>query len=324
MEASMSDGRGLSLLVVATQFGAVRCTQFLLANGARVQAAELEATFRGGNTELMRLLWDAFPDANPFEVAVEAMKAWNVAGLRWLLDHKMDRLSSCELSRLFEKACLSGSYLCGASALRFSASPASPVHGLRPVGVVGRVLLRGLASLKSGRCISFRPEDSTVAAYAEVLTEWLPEATIVRLVARHEGRDAASVNALIDAAKGRAKTLTFVETENGVSVCGGYLDVAWVEGGRANDPGRMSFIFTLRNHLGVPPRRFAQKRSYSAASAFVSATRKGSWSVEADQRCTATTRTKLPNREWRCSMGMEAVCSVQPDGSCGRWSDSCL
>jgi hypothetical protein len=214
----------------------------------------------------MRLLWDAFPRANPFEVAVEAVKVWNIAGLRWLLDHKMGALSSCDLCRLFERACLSGSYLCGSSVLvvlGFSASPASHVRGLRPVGVVGRVLLGGLASLKSGRFTSFHLEDSTAAAYAEELTEWLPDATGFKLAARHEGRGAASVNAFINAAKGQAKTLTVVETENGVSICGGYLDVPWIEDGYASDRGRGSFIFTLRNHLGVPPTRFAQKRDDS-------------------------------------------------------------
>jgi hypothetical protein len=216
----------------------------------------------------MRLFWGAFPSANPFEVAVEAVKAWNVAGLRWLLEHKMDAVSSCDSSRLFEMACLSGSYLCGSSVLDFSASATSEVGGLRPVGVVGRVLLSGSTALKSGRCISFHPEDSTVVAYAEDLSEWLPDARGVRLLARHEGRGVASVNAFIDAAKGRAKTLTFVETENGHSLCGGYLDVAWVEWGRVSDPGRGSFIFTLRNHLGVPPTKFAQKRDYCTAYAW--------------------------------------------------------
>jgi hypothetical protein len=95
--------------------------------------------------------------------------------------------------------------------------------------------------------------------YSDQLREWLPGATELRLVAKHEGRDAASVNAFIDAANGKAKTLTFVETENGRSICGGYLDVAWVEGGRVSDQGRGSFIFTLRNHLGVPPTKFVQK-----------------------------------------------------------------
>jgi hypothetical protein len=67
------------------------------------------------------------------------------------------------------------------------------------------------------------------------------------------------VNAFIGAAQDQAKTLMFVETENGVSICGGYLDVPWVAGG-INDPGRKSFIFTLKNHLGVPPTKFAQRR----------------------------------------------------------------
>jgi hypothetical protein len=103
------------------------------------------------------------------------------------------------------------------------------------------------------------------AGYSEQLREWLPEATAVTLVARHEGCSTASVNAFIEAAEGRAKTLTFVETENGDSVCGGYLDVPWVEGQRTYDPGRRGFIFTLRNHLGVLPTKFAQKRDEEAA-----------------------------------------------------------
>jgi hypothetical protein len=102
------------------------------------------------------------------------------------------------------------------------------------------------------------------AEYSEELSVWLPEATALGLVARHEGCDAASVNAFVDAAKGLAKTLTFVETENGGSICGGYLDVAWAEG-VVDDPGMKSFIFTLKNHLGLPPVKFAQRRSEHAA-----------------------------------------------------------
>jgi hypothetical protein len=106
------------------------------------------------------------------------------------------------------------------------------------------------------------------AAYSEplrMLREWLPEATEVRLVAKGAGRGTTSVNSFIDAAKGRAKTLTFVETEDGNSICGGYLDVAWNESGFTSDPGRRSFIFTLKNHLGVPPTKFVQKRDECAA-----------------------------------------------------------
>jgi hypothetical protein len=96
------------------------------------------------------------------------------------------------------------------------------------------------------------------AAYSEELFAWLPEGTGLRLVAKCEGRGWASVNAFVDAANGRAKTLTIVETENGRSICGGYLDCAWVRSCFVKDPGRRSFIFTLRNHLEVPPTRFEQ------------------------------------------------------------------
>jgi hypothetical protein len=41
----------------------------------------------------MRLFWDAFPNANPLKVALEALKGWNFGGLRWLLDHKAVALS---------------------------------------------------------------------------------------------------------------------------------------------------------------------------------------------------------------------------------------
>jgi prepilin-type processing-associated H-X9-DG protein len=102
------------------------------------------------------------------------------------------------------------------------------------------------------------------AAYSEEVHEWLQEAIGMQLVARHEGRDATSVNAFVDAARGRAKTLTFVETENGGSVCGGYLDAAWVDG-HVEDPSRRSFLFTLKNHLGVPPTKFAQTQCDGAA-----------------------------------------------------------
>jgi hypothetical protein len=90
--------------------------------------------------------------------------------------------------------------------------------------------------------------------------------TEVILVAKHEGRDVASVNAFVDAARGRARTLTFVETENGGSICGGYLDVPWVGGICVKDPGKRSFIFTLKNHLGVPPTIFAQKKGDDGAA----------------------------------------------------------
>jgi hypothetical protein len=262
---STCEGRELSLLALAGQFGAVGCARVLLTNGAKVGASEVGSAFRGGNGELMRLLWDAFPEANPLEVGLEAVKSWNLVGLRWLLEYTISAMSPRELVRLFEGACSSGSYSCGSSVLGFSAAAASHLRGLHPVGVVGRVLCDGRASLEPGQDIFAIPQDSIAAGYSVQVHEWLPAATEVRLIARHEGRDTASVNAFVDAAKGRKKTLTFVDTENGQSICRGYLDVAWVENGYAHDPGRRSFIFTLKNHLGVPPMKFAQKRDEQAA-----------------------------------------------------------
>jgi hypothetical protein len=264
--ASTRETRDLSVLAVAAQFGAVGCVRFLLANGAVVRTDEVVAAFRGGNMELMRLLWDAFPYAPPMVLALEAVRSWNAIGLRWLLDHRKGALSFHDLVRLFRGACLSGSYSCACSVLGSSASAASQLRLLPPVGAVGRVLRGGLACLQEGgREVPFIADDSMVAEYSEELQEWLPEATELRLVARHEGRDVVSVNAFIDAATGRAKTLTFVETENGLSVCGGYLDIAWREDRRPSDFGTRSFIFTLKNPLGVLPTKFAQKRGDSAA-----------------------------------------------------------
>jgi hypothetical protein len=205
------------MLAVAAQFGAVRCAVFLMTSGARLGTAEVAAAFRGRNVELMRLLWDAFPTANPLEVAFEAVNSWNVAGLRWLLGNKINALSPNDLVLLFKGACSAGSYSCGSSVIGFSASAEAHLRLQRPVGVVGRVFCGVLGSLKMG--VSFIPEDSIAAAYSEEVYEWLPEATELKLVARHEGRDATSVNAFVDAAKGLARTLTFVETENGGSIC---------------------------------------------------------------------------------------------------------
>jgi hypothetical protein len=253
------------MIAVAAQLGAVDCVRCLLMSGVKVGASEVEAAFRGGNLEVMRLLWDAFPRANPLELALEAMKSWNVACVRWLLKHKIGELSASDLVRLFEGACSSGSYSCGSSVLGLSETIASCLRSLSRVGVVGRVLLGGLAVLKSGRGISFSPGDSMASAYTQELSEWLPWVTEMRLVAKHEGADATSVNAVIEAAEGRARTLTVVETENGGSICGGYLDVPWAERCSVKDPDGMSFIFPLKNHLGVPPTKFAQVRDEQVA-----------------------------------------------------------
>jgi hypothetical protein len=56
LETSTGESRELSILGTAARLGAVRCVQLLLANWANVGAREVEAAFRGGNTEVMRLL----------------------------------------------------------------------------------------------------------------------------------------------------------------------------------------------------------------------------------------------------------------------------
>jgi hypothetical protein len=136
-EPSIGDGRKLSILAVAAQFGAVHCAQFLLAKGARVGAAEVGAAFIGGNAGLMRVLWDAFPSASALELAFASVKSWNVSGLRWLLDSKISVLSPSDLVRLFERACSSGSYSCRSCVFNISASTKSQLRLVRPFGVVG-------------------------------------------------------------------------------------------------------------------------------------------------------------------------------------------
>jgi hypothetical protein len=109
--------------------------------------------------------------------------------------------------------------------------------------------------------------------YAASIFEWLPELTATRLLAFGTGRDYASISAFIDGAKGRCKTIAFFETSNRGSICGGYLEPAWNDAGETRDPSRKSFIFTLRNHLGVPPTKFPM-RSSATRGAFAG---RGNW-----------------------------------------------
>jgi hypothetical protein len=106
--------------------------------------------------------------------------------------------------------------------------------------------------------------DSMAAAYEDELLEWVPEPTTARLVAAHDGRDIASINAFCDAAEGLSKTVVIAVTENVESICGGYLDGAWGESCWARD--RKSFLFTLKNHAGVGPTKFPKKGSDSHAA----------------------------------------------------------
>jgi hypothetical protein len=91
--ASRAESRELSILAVSAQFGAVRCGKFLLANWAKVGTPEMETAFRSGHVEMMKLVWNVFPNANPLQLTLAAVKSWNVTGLRWLLDHKIGKVS---------------------------------------------------------------------------------------------------------------------------------------------------------------------------------------------------------------------------------------
>jgi hypothetical protein len=108
--------------------------------------------------------------------------------------------------------------------------------------------------------------DSLAAAFEDELLEWLPEVETARLVAAHDGRDIASINAFCDAADGLSKTIVIAVNENGGSICGGYLDPAWRANDWAEDSSR-SFLFTLKNDAGVGPTKFPKKGcdSYAAA-----------------------------------------------------------
>jgi hypothetical protein len=88
-----------------------------------------------------------------------------------------------------------------------------------------------------------------------------------KLLLRHQGRDAASVNAYLDAAKGHWQTWTFIDTENGKAICGSYLDPARVEGGYTEDHAKRGFLFTLKNYLGIVPTKFRLVSSQNASQA---------------------------------------------------------
>jgi hypothetical protein len=128
------------------------------------------------------------------------------------------------------------------------------------------VVLLGMADLPQDD--EDRPDfsDSLAAEYEYDLLEWLPEAKTATLVAAHDGRDVASVDAFCDAADGLSKTVVIAVNENGESICGGYLDPAWRERAWARDSSK-SFLFTLKNHAAVGPTKFPKKGSdlYAAA-----------------------------------------------------------
>jgi hypothetical protein len=83
------------------------------------------------------------------------------------------------------------------------------------------------------------------------------------LLLRRTGRDSETAEAFIDAAVGHAHAFTFIETENGKSICDLYLGSAWVRD-QINDSGKASYLFTLKNRFGVGPTRFPSASAYSA------------------------------------------------------------
>jgi hypothetical protein len=87
---------------------------------------------------------------------------------------------------------------------------------------------------------------SMAQPYVNKLKEWLPWMLGTKLLQKKTGGDRASVDAFTEAANGHSKTITFVETENGCSICGGYLESAWVDSGWTDDPSRRSFISRCR------------------------------------------------------------------------------
>jgi hypothetical protein len=107
--------------------------------------------------------------------------------------------------------------------------------------------------------------DSMAAVYEDQLLEWLPDVETARLVAAHDGRDITSINAFCDAADGLPNTVVIAVTENGASICGAYVEPAWVENAWYRD-NRESFLFTLKNHAGVGPTKFRKKGSDSSAA----------------------------------------------------------
>jgi hypothetical protein len=121
----------------------------------------------------------------------------------------------------------------------------------------------GMTSLPADGPVSGVFCRSMAWAYEDELLEWLPGMADATLLAKCEGRDKTSVNAFIDAAKRRAHTITFIETENGKSICGASVEPAWVDPGQdracTHDPSKRTFLFTLKNHLGVAPTKFPCK-----------------------------------------------------------------
>jgi hypothetical protein len=95
--------------------------------------------------------------------------------------------------------------------------------------------------------------------FEEAIRGFLPKMSKASLLASHHGCDKVSLGAFLAAAPGQTCTMVFIAMTNGNSICGGYLHPAWrntTDAGYIGDAEGKSFIFTLRNHLGVPPTKF--------------------------------------------------------------------
>jgi hypothetical protein len=119
-------------------------------------------------------------------------------------------------------------------------------------------VLLGMAPLPRVEDETLMFGDSLASPYEDQLLEWLQDVETARLVAAHDGRDIASLNAFYDAVGGLSRTVVIAVTENGESICGAYIDPAWREGDWAEDSSK-SFLFTLKNGAGVGPTKFPKR-----------------------------------------------------------------
>jgi hypothetical protein len=96
--------------------------------------------------------------------------------------------------------------------------------------------------------------DSPAEKHLAIVKVWLPEMLRPKLLAEGIG-DGAGVRRFEAAAIGKTNTLVFVRATTG-SLFGGFLACAWTADDWCKDRTNRSFIFTLENHLDVPPTKF--------------------------------------------------------------------
>jgi hypothetical protein len=233
----LTKNASVRLLEVASFVGGAPLRFLLEFFGIKPSVVELHQAVASGDSDTIRTIWDRMnPSAlvgHLGALAVTAAEFHHVEVVNWLIfdgrPHQLRHARRAAEERLLFDV-----------VLRMPEPPAS----------------KGLFA------------GSMAADFEEVLQEWLPETTTATLLAKHEGRDKASINAFIDAAVGHQKTLTFVQTENGESICGSFLAPAWDIGdeGITRDARRESFMFTLKNSLGVLPKTFAMAAGETQAA----------------------------------------------------------